>query len=199
MIIVIILILMCLRYLVESASGVYTGSVFHDKRIEKEGHHGEFRCFMTIVLNVMKVCKCIYHRKPGDGSTLLQKSHHNSLVLILCVCDIEYCQCYSHSQVGCLGHYYYFFHRSSLCYDAYHVVCKTCKWDFSPTSTRLCSQVRQPKVTQKLSWRKKHIKFFGGRGVVIVRNPFRALISYWNHQVLNWFTQNDCCTPYLPI
>ena len=48
----------------------------------------------------------------------------------------------------------------------------------------LCSQVRQPKETQKFLWRKRHIKFFGGRGVVIVRNPYRALISYWNHQVL---------------
>ena len=27
----------------ESSTGVYTGSVFHDRRIEKEGHHGEFR------------------------------------------------------------------------------------------------------------------------------------------------------------
>ena len=48
----------------------------------------------------------------------------------------------------------------------------------------LCSQVRQSKETQKFLWRKRHIKFFGGRGVVIVRNPYRALISYWNHQVL---------------
>jgi len=73
-----------IRYLIEGATGVYTGSVFHDKRIQREGHHGEFR-------------------EPGDGSTLLQKTHHNSLV-------------------------------------------------------------RQPKVTQTLLWRMRHIKFFGGRG-----------------------------------
>ena len=38
-------------------------------------------------------------------------------------------------------------------------------------------------MTQTLSWRRRHIKFFGGRAVVIVRSPYRALISYWNHQV----------------
>jgi len=91
-----------IRYLVEGATGVYTGSVFHDHRIQREGHHGEFRA-------------------PQDGSTILQKSHHNSLVM-------------------------------------------------------------QPKVVQTLLWRKRHINFFGGRAVVIVRNPYRAIISYWNHQ-----------------
>ena len=61
-----------------------------------------------------------------------------------------------------------------------------------------CSlQVRQPKVTQTLLWRMRHIKFFGGRGVVIVRNPYKALISYWNHQVsyfLNLNGKNDSHT-----
>ena len=40
---IVVTYLLDVRYLVESATGVYTGSVFHDKRIEKEGHHGEFR------------------------------------------------------------------------------------------------------------------------------------------------------------
>ena len=43
---VIVIIVACylgVRYLVEGATGVYTGSVFHDEQIEKEGHHGESR------------------------------------------------------------------------------------------------------------------------------------------------------------
>ena len=31
-----------------------------------------------------------------------------------------------------------------------------------------------------LTWRKTHIDHFGGRGVVVVRNPYQAIISYWN-------------------
>ena len=42
-IVILLTYLLDVRYLVESATGVYTGSVFHDRRIEKEGHHGEFR------------------------------------------------------------------------------------------------------------------------------------------------------------
>ena len=59
-----------------------------------------------------------------------------------------------------------------------------------------CSlQVRQPKVTQTLLWRMRHIKFFGGRGVVIVRNPYKALISYWNHQVSDFLNLNGKMIP----
>ena len=49
----IFLIAICPRYLVEGATGVYTGSVFHDQRIQKEGHHGEFRYLMMILLKVI--------------------------------------------------------------------------------------------------------------------------------------------------
>ena len=31
-----------------------------------------------------------------------------------------------------------------------------------------------------LTWRKKHVAIFGGRGVIVVRNPYKAIISYWN-------------------
>ena len=89
-------------------------------------------------------------REPGDGSTLLQKTHHNSLV-VLYVTQI-------------------------LRYSAF-------------------LQVRQPKVTQTLLWRMRHIKFFGGRGVVIVRNPYKALISYWNHQVSDFLNLNGKMIP----
>ena len=45
------------RYLVESSSGVFTGSVFTDPAIAKAGHYGESVDY-------------------ADGSTLLQKTHH---------------------------------------------------------------------------------------------------------------------------
>ena len=32
-----------------------------------------------------------------------------------------------------------------------------------------------------LQWRTNHIKMFEGRAVVIVRNPFKAILSYWNY------------------
>ena len=123
---------------------MYTGSVFHDKRIQREGHHGEFRWWSSSGSLDMIFLSFIL-REPGDGSTLLQKTHHNSLV-VLYVTQI-------------------------LRYSAF-------------------LQVRQPKVTQTLLWRMRHIKFFGGRGVVIVRNPYKALISYWNHQVSDFFKMN---------
>ncbi len=32
-----------------------------------------------------------------------------------------------------------------------------------------------------LQWRTNHIKMFEGRAVVVVRNPFKAILSYWNY------------------
>lgn len=32
----------------------------------------------------------------------------------------------------------------------------------------------------ELTWRREQVDNFGGRGVVLVRNPYRAIISYWN-------------------
>ena len=34
-------------------------------------------------------------------------------------------------------------------------------------------------------WRENHIKTFGGRGVLLIRNPYRAILSAWNHNSLN--------------
>ena len=45
------------RYLIESATGVFTGSVFNDQAIASAGHYGER----------------VQHL---DGSTILQKTHH---------------------------------------------------------------------------------------------------------------------------
>jgi len=89
-----------IRYLIEGATGVYTGSIFNDKSILRAGHAGEGRAYT-------------------DGSTILQKTHHRSLY-------VE-----SYKKHG-------------------------------------------------LPWRKTHIKSFGGRGVVVVRNPYKAILSYWN-------------------
>ena len=30
-------------------------------------------------------------------------------------------------------------------------------------------------------WRENHIKSFGGRGVLLIRNPYRTILSSWNH------------------
>ena len=49
-----------IRYLIEAATGVYTGSIFRDKSILEAGHHGEARNFK-------------------DGSTIVQKTHHRAL------------------------------------------------------------------------------------------------------------------------
>ena len=89
-----------IRYLVEAATGVFTGSIFHDKSILRAGHHGEAR-------------------DAQDGSTILQKSHHRALYVS------------RYSQYG-------------------------------------------------LTWRRRHVRQFGGRGVLVIRNPYKAILSYWN-------------------
>ena len=89
-----------IRYLIEAATGIYTGSIFKDKSIIKAGHHGEARNFK-------------------DGSTILQKTHHRAI----------YIERYAHYGVN---------------------------------------------------WRTRHIRDFGGRGVVVIRNPYKAILSYWN-------------------
>ena len=32
-----------------------------------------------------------------------------------------------------------------------------------------------------VKWRKEHVETFEGRAVVIVRNPYKAIVSYWNY------------------
>ena len=87
------------RYLLEAATGVFTGSVYNDDEIYKAGHLGE-------------------KRDHTDGSTLVQKTHHSALGP----------------------------HRKNF------------------------------------TWRIEHIEQFGGRGVLVIRNPYRAIISFWNHK-----------------
>ena len=76
------------RYLLEAATGVFTGSVFNDKTIFKAGHYGETVDFM-------------------DGTTILQKTHYTASY-------------------------------------------------------------------------KNHINKFGGRAVLVIRNPYEAILSNWN-------------------
>ena len=85
------------RYLVEAATGVFTGSIYHNEGIINEGLYGEAREY-------------------SDGSTLLQKTHH---------------------------------------------------------------AMPQSKIF-KLEWRLDHIRKFGGRAVLVVRNPYKAIISFYN-------------------
>ena len=89
-----------IRYLVEAATGVFTGSIFNDKSILRAGHYGEARNF-------------------NDGTTILQKTHHRAL----------YVSQYKH---------------------------------------------------YGLDWRKHHVQQFSGRGVLVIRNPYKAILSYWN-------------------
>ena len=84
-----------IRYLLEAATGVFTGSIFYDESIESAGHYGEARHY-------------------ADGTTILQKTHHNAVY-----------------QFG-------------------------------------------------LDWRQKHIRQFGGRAVLVIRNPYKAIISFYN-------------------
>ncbi len=35
--------------------------------------------------------------------------------------------------------------------------------------------------SEDLGWRLEHILRFGGRGLLLVRNPYDAVVSYWNH------------------
>ena len=88
------------RYLVEAATGVFTGSIFNDMSIQKAGHYGETVDYM-------------------DGTTILQKTHHRAVY------------------------------------------------------TRLAS-------TRDLAWRRNNVKKFGGRAVLAIRNPYQAILSYWN-------------------
>ena len=86
------------RYLLEAATGVFTGSFYRNKGIIKAGLYGEARDYR-------------------DGSTLLQKTHHN---------------------------------------------------------------MKQ----SKLEWRQKQIRQFGGRGVLVIRNPYKAIISFYNFKAI---------------
>ena len=89
-----------IRYLIEGATGVYTGSIFNDRSILRAGHYGEGRDYK-------------------DGSTILQKTHHRSLYV-----------------------------------DRYK--------------------------EYGLQWREDHIQTFQGRAVLVIRNPYKAILSYWN-------------------
>ena len=31
-----------------------------------------------------------------------------------------------------------------------------------------------------LSWRRRHVNHFDGKGVLVIRNPYKAILSYWN-------------------
>ena len=31
-----------------------------------------------------------------------------------------------------------------------------------------------------LEWRDRHIRTFAGRGILLIRNPYHAILSYWN-------------------
>ena len=88
------------RYLIEGATGVYTGSIFNDRSILRAGHYGEGRDYK-------------------DGSTILQKTHHRSL--------------YIEKYTG---------------YDR--------------------------------KWRETHVAAFNGKAVMVIRNPYKAILSYWN-------------------
>ncbi|ODM99376.1 WSC domain-containing protein 1 [Orchesella cincta] len=88
-----------LRYMIECASGYFTGSVYDDKELFTAGLLGEFR-------------------PPNDGSTIVQKTHHDTI-----------------------------YNMSS----------------------------RQRKAYIKLSE-----LMFGYRGLLLIRNPYDALVSYWN-------------------
>ena len=63
-----------IRYLIESSTGVFTGSIFNDRSILTAGHLGEARHFQ-------------------DGSTILQKTHHNSLYVSSYKVDIKIYSC----------------------------------------------------------------------------------------------------------
>ena len=92
-----------LRYLIEAATGVFTGSIYNDKVILASGHLGEG----------------VDYR---DGTTILQKTHH----------------------------------------------IKT-----GDTSKRL-----------------QHIEIFEGRAVLVVRNPYKAIISSWNYAKTHSHTES---------
>ena len=42
-----------------------------------------------------------------------------------------------------------------------------------------------------LQWRQKHVQSFGGRGVMVIRNPYRAVLSYWNYKTMKSHTKTN--------
>ena len=40
-----------------------------------------------------------------------------------------------------------------------------------------------------LDWRIHHVRLFGGRGVLVIRNPYKAILSYWNFVRTNSHTK----------
>jgi len=93
-----------IRYLLESGSGVFTGSVYRDK-IMAEKLRGELANFT-------------------DGSTLVQKTHHRAIFTD-----------------------------------------KTDHYD--------------------MGWRVNHVRQFVGGGILVIRNPYQAIISFWNWEKTN--------------
>ncbi|CAG7726292.1 unnamed protein product [Allacma fusca] len=89
------------RYLLEGSSGIFTGSIFGDEKLYALGLLGE-------------------SRSPNDGSTIVQKTHHDTI---------------------------------------------------SSISKNRRAQLAQTKLTELM---------FGYRGILLIRNPFDALRSYWN-------------------
>ena len=39
------------------------------------------------------------------------------------------------------------------------------------------------------NWRINHIKQFKGRGVLVIRNPYKAILSYWNFKTTRSHTK----------
>jgi hypothetical protein len=96
-----------LRYLIESATGIFTGSIFNDKSLYRSELRGEMS-------------------PPNDGRTIVQKTHHDSTI-------------------GLLG-------------------------GLNPKHGKRKLQA-YVKVSELV---------FGYRGILLIRNPFDALLSYWN-------------------
>jgi len=95
--------------LIDSSTGIFTGSLFNDQELFEAGLHGEMKW-------------------PNDGSTIVQKTHHDAINSL----DLA---------------------------------------RMSPGQSNRRKIQAFVKVSELV---------FGYRGILLIRNPYEALLSYWN-------------------
>jgi len=43
-------------------------------------------------------------------------------------------------------------------------------------------ETNEPRRRENLFWRLSHLQRFNARGILLIRNPYTAIISHWNHR-----------------
>ncbi len=52
------------------------------------------------------------------------------------------------------------------------------------------SQIDVTRGREDVTWRMRNVLAYSGRAILVIRDPFRAIVSYWNHIVTK--TRLEC-------